>query len=111
MPTPVTAANFSITGWGGGGALSAVSGTQTRSTITITAGGGSIISPIVTFTYPDGPYPIPPLSMAWMIGGTGIIADIAVDRNDLFPLSTTFIYKGLPVLGKTYILVFDVRGV
>jgi len=111
MATPVTAANFAIAGWGFGSAVSAVSGTQTRCTITITAGPSAIIMPNIIFTFPDGPFPVPPLSLARMVGGTGMYADLAVDNNAIFPASIAYSYTDLPVAGKTYVLMLDVLGV
>src|SRR5262249_11214710 len=100
MPnTPPTNSNFSFTGWGTGATLNVLASVNQRMYIRVVAGLGAIVSPIITFTYPDGPYPLPPLCLARLNSTTGQVADIAVDRNALFPASTTFIYLGLPLNG------------
>jgi len=108
MGAPVTAANFSITGWGAGASISAVSGDQIRCRLTVTAGTAPSISPSVALTFPVPFFPNPPISMAWVTGGSGQYADMA---NVATNTNIIFIYTDLPAAGKTYILMLDTLGV
>lgn len=109
MPTPVTAGNFAINAaWGAGAAISSVIGTQQRCQLTVTAGAGPSISPSLTFTYPDGPYPLEPGILAKLVGGTGVLAPIVYVPG---MSSTAFVYASLPVAGKTYAFVIDTVGI
>ena len=104
----VTAANFTLTGWGAGASISNVSGDQNRCQLTVTAGTGATISPSVALTFPVPFFPDPPISMAWMVGGTGMASDIA---NVASNTNTLFIYTDLPLAGRTYTLMLDTLGV
>ena len=108
MSTPVTAANFAISNWGAGASIGTVVGTDRRCTVTVLAGTGGLLGPSLTITWPAGPFPIPPLSLARMVGGTGMVADIRINN---FSATTAFIYTDLPVSGKTYVFLLDTLGV
>lgn len=109
MPTPVIAANFAINpAWGIGAAISAVSGTQRRCLVTVTAGSGPTINPTLTFTYPDGAYPLEPGILAKLVGGTGVFSDLSYVPG---MASTVFTYTDLPSFAATYIFSLDTLGI
>lgn len=102
----VTAGNFALSGWGAGATITAVTGVQQRCSITVTCGTGPSVAPTVTFTYP-GAYPLSSLSMAQMIGGTGVITDIGVTSTTT---QAVYTLEDLPQATRTYILVLDTVG-
>jgi hypothetical protein len=104
--TELTSGNFSFSGWGTGASLTVNSGTQTGFSITITAGTNPSPQPAVTLTFNTG-YANPPISIAKMIGGTGIFADILASNTTSQSVLT---YGGVPQPAKTYVLNVFVLG-
>ncbi len=98
--------NFALAGWGTGATITNITGVQQRCSITVTCGTGPTVAPTVTFTYP-GAYPTSSLSMAQMIGGTGVITDIGVATTTT---QAVYTLEDLPQATRTYILVLDTTG-
>jgi hypothetical protein len=98
--TLLTPGNFALVNWGAGASITSVTGTQQGFVITVTAGTAPSVGPTLTLTYPAA-FPRNPMVIAQMVGGTGIVSDIAVTPGTT---STLYTYDGLPVVGKTYII-------
>lgn len=102
--SPLVGGNFSTSGWGTGASLSVISGTQTGFIIHMTAGTTPAQQPTITLTF-NVAYTNPPVTLAQVNGGTGMVTDITVANTTTQSVLT---YDGLPVAGKTYtIMVFN----
>lgn len=94
----LTAGNFSFSGWGTGASLTVNSGTQTGFSITLTAGTSPSVQPTITLTF-NTSYANPPITLAQVNGGTGMVTDITAANTTTQSVLT---YDGLPQNGKTY---------
>jgi len=104
--TPLSTGNFSFSGWGTGASLVVNSGTQTGFSITLTAGSNPGPQPTITLTFNTG-YASPPISIARVIGGTGMFADVLASNTTSQSVLT---YGGIPQSGKTYLFNVFVLG-
>lgn len=105
--TAQTSGNITLTGWGSGAAVSAVSGFSQRFRFTITAGTSPSANPTIAATFP-ATYPAAPVCMASQTGGTGAVADLA-SGTETTTATGTLIWLSLPVNASTYVVTVDCR--
>ena len=111
--TAIVTGDWAISaGWGPGATVTAVSGTDSRGTVTITTSAADTptANPTATLTFKDGTWTVAPFVAAGMnAAGTGVATDIPWTST-----ATTMIltYDGTPaaVLSRTYILSYVVVG-
>lgn len=100
LGTTLTSPDFTLTGWGTGATVTAIKGTDTAWTATVTAGTTPTINPTLKLTFHDGPWLTVTSISPQMVGGTGSFTDVSLANtlND-----ETLTYLDLPVATKTYI--------
>lgn len=107
LGTALVFGNFTLSGWGVGGGVSGVKGTDTWCQLTVTAGSVPSSAPTVTLTYHDGSWGIAPIVTALQTGGTGSRTDLSCASTATQAVIT---YLGLPVNAKTYTFVIQSVG-
>lgn len=105
--TAQTSGNITITGWGSGAAVSAVTGYAQRTQFTITAGTSPSASPTIVVTFPDAA-PASPLCYAIPTGGSGTISTLSTGTPST-TTSGTLTWVGTPVNTSTYKIMVDCR--
>lgn len=100
--TTQTSGNITLSGWGTGAAVSAVSGYNQMQQFTITAGTTPSASPTFSATFPNT-FPATPICKATQVGGTGVIADITTGTPTT-SATGTFTWLATPTNTQTYIM-------
>lgn len=110
--TPLVNGDFAISaGWGSTGAVAAgVNATDQRGRFTVTPGGtGIVANPTVTLTYKDGAWPVAPMVLCQLVGGTG--AGITVPMGMTYGTTNVVMQMFFtPVSGTTYTFAFQTMG-
>ena len=99
--TALVAGDFALdSSWGtGAAAVVTADGTDTRWKVTITAGSSTGSNPVCTLTFTDGAWPVAPIALIQMMGGTGTITDVSIATT---ATTVAFTFKGTPVAASTY---------
>jgi hypothetical protein len=102
--TPLTASNFALgSGWGSTAQVTAVNGTDSAFSFTITSTGtGQSLSPGAVLTFANGAYPSTPLYQCVQTGGTGVLADVTFTGGSATTTTLPMIWGSTPVAGLTY---------
>lgn len=109
LGTAQSGGNISITGWGSGAAVSAVSGYGQRATFTITAGTAPLaLNPTIALTFPTAAPAAPICTPRQDDGGTGIVAELSIGTPSTTGCGTVT-WLQTPVSGATYIFTMDAR--
>jgi polygalacturonase len=102
--TSVVAGDFALSaGWGTTASVSAVSGDDSRGTVTVTSSGtGQGANPTITFTFHDLAFAVAPFAIVQAAGGTGTWAGLVAVRWSSTTLALTITPLFTPVAGSTY---------
>jgi hypothetical protein len=108
----LVAGDFALSaGWGNTASIPAVSGTDQRGAIQITANGSGIgANPTITLTFKNGAWPMIPHIVTQRSGGAQPTAPVIYTHFTSTTTAATFQFIGTPVAGETYVFSWVAMG-